>query len=103
MNARGETMLKKGATLAINIVVVCVILLVALIIYLAVFQGLFKKEGGQINTQISGLEDHDGDGVINMYDKCCCTTSAKIGQVLSNGCLPDETPTKETSCSECIK
>ena len=94
-------MSKKGASLPMNILVVAIILLVVLVIYLAIFQGLFKKESGHIDKQISNLDDHDGDGVINMYDKCCCTTD-KIDLVGINGCSPDETPTSSTACSKCI-
>ncbi len=95
-------MSKKAATLPMRIVVVAVILLVVLVVYLGVFQGLFKKEGNQINKQIDNLDDYDNDGVINMFDKCCCTDSGKIDDVGSNGCLSEETPTALTKdCSKC--
>ena len=94
--------MKKAASLPMNILVVAIILLVVMVVYLAIFRGLFKEESGQIDQQIDNLEDHDGDGVINMYDKCCCTTT-KIDLVDIKGCSPDETPSELTKCSKCIK
>jgi hypothetical protein len=96
-------MKRKAASLPMNILVVAIILLVVLVVYLAIFQGLFKKESGHINKQIDNLDDHDGDGVINLYDKCCCTNPDKIELVGVNGCPPDVKPTKSTTCSECIR
>jgi len=62
---------KKAASLPMTILVVAIILLIVLVIYLGVFQGLFKKEADHISCQIENLGDQDGDGIVNMFDKCC--------------------------------
>jgi len=87
---RGETMSKKAASLPMTILVVAIILLIVMVIYLGVFQGLFKKEGGQINCQINNLDDSDGDGVTNLFDKCCNTPESQREEVASDGCAVGE-------------
>lgn len=92
-------MKKRAASLPMTILVVAVILLIVLVIYLAIFQGLFKKEGDDISTRIDLLKDNDNDGVINMFDKCCCRGGEDVG---SDGCPYDggspDTGPKEEAC-----
>ena len=56
------------------------IVLVVVVIILVFFKGGAEKLFGGIGTQISGLEDCDGDKVADFADKCLCVQ----GEV--NGC-----------------
>ncbi len=66
---------KKGVELSMNVVIITVILLVVLVVVIAMFYNLFRKETGQIEEKIGGLDDCDCDGTINMFDKCPCDAS----------------------------
>lgn len=61
---------KKAVELSLNVVIIAVILLVVVVVVLAVFGRLFGKEAEQIEKQIEGIGDKDGDGVIDIFDKC---------------------------------
>ena len=59
-----------------------VIVLVTLIAILSVFTNLFEKQTDNVGNQIDGLDDEDGDEVINMFDKCPCI----VGEREYDGC-----------------
>ncbi len=70
---------KKSIELSLTVVVVTVILLMTAFILIAIFQDLIGKERKQAN-QIIG--DYDGDGILDMADKCPC----KAGVQEYEGC-----------------
>lgn len=63
---------KKGVELSLNTVIIALILLITIVVVIALFMKLFTKEGGVISGHIDSAADPDGDGVINMFDKCPC-------------------------------
>jgi len=63
---------KKGMDMPMNVIIIALILITVAIILLAVFTGMFKKEGSELDKKIRGLQDCDDDKVANMFDKCPC-------------------------------
>ncbi len=63
---------KKATELPMNVIIIALILITAAIILIAVFTGMFRKEGSELDKKISALGDFDGDDVANMFDKCPC-------------------------------
>ena len=61
---------KKSIDLSLTLVVVAAMLLVTAVVILAITGGLFKKESNQAHSLIG---DSDGDGILDMADKCPCT------------------------------
>jgi hypothetical protein len=79
--------MKKAQGLSLNVIVIAIISLVVLIVLLAVFTNIFRKEAGTANRKVDCLNtDTDGDGVMDIFDQCCETG----GDVELNGCPPDE-------------
>ena len=63
---------KKSVELAMNTIIIAVIVLIVALIVIFMFQYYYKKETDVIGTQIDQLDDYDGDGTANMFDKCPC-------------------------------
>lgn len=63
---------KKSIELAMNTIVVAAILLIVMFIIIFVFHHYYGKETGFIGEKIEELDDYDGDGTANMFDKCPC-------------------------------
>lgn len=79
--------MKKAQGLSLNVVVIAIISLVVLIVVLAVFTNIFRKEAGTAAGKVDCLStDTDNDGVMDIFDQCCGTG----GEVGINGCPPDE-------------
>jgi hypothetical protein len=72
----------------LNVVIAAAILLIVIVVVIAVFTRLFGREAEQIEGQISGLDDTDGDRIINMFDKCPC----RAGEKENDGCPLGVTP-----------
>lgn len=76
-------------------------MIVATLIALFIVSGLFTKLFGQsakgVENQINQADDTDGDGVINLQDKCPC----KKGSIENNGCSsnsPSEEDKNDKTC-----
>ncbi len=72
----------KKAALPMQYMIVAMILLVTAFIIIAAFTGLFGKQKEQIEGQIDSLGDYDGDGIVNMFDRCPCL----FGEEQFDGC-----------------
>jgi hypothetical protein len=79
---------KKGVELSLNTVIIAAILLITIIVIVAVFTRLFGKEASQIEEKISGLDDEDGDGIVNMFDDCPCREGEKDNDGCPDGVEP---------------
>lgn len=56
-----------------KLIVAAVILLIAMIVILVVFRGLFSKEANVTSSNIGKVSsDTDGDGVMDYFDFCPC-------------------------------
>lgn len=88
---------KKGIELSFNAIVIAILVLLVLIVVSTTFLRLFGKQTEQIGDQISSLDDTDGDGIINLFDKCPCTA----GDANNDGCKLGATPPipKPKKCS----
>lgn len=63
---------KKAMDMPMNVIIIALVLITVAIILIAVFTGMFRKEGSELDNKINGLSDCDDDGVANMFDKCPC-------------------------------
>lgn len=61
---------KKSVELAMNTIIIAVIVLIVALIVIFIFQHYYGKQTDIIGERIEGLEDSDGDGIANMFDKC---------------------------------
>ncbi|MBD3249772.1 hypothetical protein GF336_07030 [Candidatus Woesearchaeota archaeon] len=76
----------KKAALPMQYIIIAMILLITAFIIIAVFTGLFGKQKEQIEGQIDSLGDYDGDGVVNMFDKCPCEKTLSGDEEQFKGC-----------------
>ena len=78
-------------------------MIVATLIALFIVSGLFTKLLGQsakgVGNQINQADDTDGDGVINLQDKCPCKGDKDT--VRDDGC-PSSNPTDDDKKRDCI-
>lgn len=63
---------KRAQVDPLKVIVSAVILLVVMAVILFVFTDLFGESVGVARDQITGSQDFDGDGTMNMFDKCPC-------------------------------
>lgn len=64
---------KKSIELSLTVVVVAAILLITAVVLLGIFYGLIGKESKQAHGLIG---DDDGDGIMDMVDKCPCNAGS---------------------------
>ena len=63
-------MSKKSQGISMEFIIIAAILLVVFVVVVVVFTGLFGTEGRELNKNIEGTKDSDGDGVVDFIDKC---------------------------------
>lgn len=65
---------KKSIELTMNTIVIAMIVLIVALVIIFMFNHYYGKETGIIKGQIEKLEknqgDSDGDGILDIYDKC---------------------------------
>jgi len=65
---------KKAIELTLNTIVIAMIVVIVALIIIFIFNHYYSKETKIIGGQIEELEedqgDTDGDGVLNIFDKC---------------------------------
>ena len=76
--------------MGLRVLIVALILIITAIILIAAFTGFFKKEAGEIDDKIGSLDDKDGDGVANLFDRCCNTDKDNWDLVDGKGCAPGD-------------
>ena len=84
--------------MGLRVLIVALLLIITAIILIAAFTGFFRQETSEVDKYVKSLGDGDEDGVVNMFDKCCCTAPGQIDLVDSKGCAPEENPKK---CKDC--
>ena len=84
---------KKGFTMWEILVMAVVILIVGMVVLFA-FNKIFSKEADTVDKQIGGINDKDGDDIINTFDKCCNTDRGKNVDV--RGCASDGSEATKT-------
>jgi len=81
-----------------EVIVWAIILIVVAVILIYVFKNTLGRQEGAINTQIDSAKDSDGDGVPNVFDKCCRTDKDYPGSsVDASGCVTNSI-SERTSC-----
>ena len=63
---------KKGIEMAFNTIIVAIIVLIVLVISIILYTKYIGRSAGELDNQIGALDDYDGDGTANMFDKCPC-------------------------------
>jgi len=61
---------KKSIELAMNTIIIAMIVIIVALIIIFIFNHYYGKETDIVGKQIKGLEDDDGDGIANIFDKC---------------------------------
>lgn len=88
---------KKSIELSLTVVVIAAILLTTAVVLLSVFYGLIGKEAKQAHRLIS---DYDGDGILDMADKCPCDSGySEFGGCENKANLEDY----ENAKRDCLK
>jgi len=72
-------------------IVAAIIALVVLVVMIVIFTKFIGKEKGTVGTQIDETSnDYDCDGVKNIIDRCCDTSTGAREEVDVMGCAPDQ-------------
>jgi hypothetical protein len=94
---------KKADTHMWWIIVAAIIAIVVVVFLLIWFRSSGDKAFGNINQNIAGVGDCDGDKVADMFDKCPC--DKEVTDKLSNGTTecPKKCPAPLNREVDCVK
>lgn len=76
---------KKGVEMPFNVIIIGLILVVTAFVVIGWFTGTWSAGAGELKKGTTLSQDHDGDDIINAFDKCPC----RPGIDKYDGCLSE--------------
>ena len=93
---------KKGMSGALGFAIAILIAVIIVFIMLKITGDKLSESGEQSQQLIAGSQDHDSDGLLNVYDRCPCHFGEKVdeGCPRSGGVVEYYDAAEEKKCQE---